>query len=62
MKRLYDVCRSDVKVFVPLPDGTHNESVMEPGYFEAFEEFVDEHIAKGPVGEAAWGSQSWEKL
>lgn len=63
MRRLYDVCRSDTKVWVPLPNGTHNETVIEPGYFEAFEEFLEKHVAKvPPKPDPAWGSQTWEKL
>ena len=42
MKKLYDVCAAPSKTWKPLPGGDHNSSVLEPGYFEAMAEFVND--------------------
>ncbi|CAI6341844.1 unnamed protein product [Periconia digitata] len=46
MKKLFQVCRSEPKVWRELPNGSHNDSVMEAGYFAYIERFLSEHIAK----------------
>ncbi|KAK5009081.1 bem46 protein, variant, partial [Cryomyces antarcticus] len=33
MKQLYDVCRAEPKIWKELPNGSHNDTVAEPGYF-----------------------------
>ena len=40
MKKLYDVCTSSVKIWRELPNGTHNDTVAEEGYFEYIYEFI----------------------
>ncbi|KAF2405149.1 BEM46 family protein-like protein [Trichodelitschia bisporula] len=44
MKTLYDVCRSQPKVWREFPQGSHNDTVAEPGYFNYIDEFLDEHV------------------
>ncbi|KAK7180577.1 hypothetical protein DPSP01_006411 [Paraphaeosphaeria sporulosa] len=46
MSKLYQVCRSTPKVWRELPNGTHNDSVSEPGYFAYIDEFLSEHVGK----------------
>jgi hypothetical protein len=46
MSKLYQVCRSTPKVWRELPNGTHNDSVSEPGYFNYIHEFLTEHVDK----------------
>lgn len=49
MKQLYSLCRSKRKIWKEFPNGKHNESILEPGYFESIAEFViDEVLAEQP--------------
>lgn len=40
MRRLYELSQAPNKIFKPLPNGDHNSSVLEDGYFEAIAEFI----------------------
>lgn len=40
MRRLYDLSQAPNKIFKPLPNGDHNSSVLEDGYFEAIADFI----------------------
>jgi len=40
MLRLYEICQSSSKIWHPLPNGDHNSSVAEPGYFGAVSSFI----------------------
>ena len=44
MKQLYNLCRVDTKIWKDFPNGDHNSSVGEAGYFEAFAEFIREQV------------------
>jgi hypothetical protein len=44
MKQLYSVCRSKKQTFKEFPNGTHNDTVMESGYFEAMFKFIREDV------------------
>ena len=44
MKHLFEVCQAKIKVWKEFPDGTHNDTVAEPGYFECIEKFIREHV------------------
>lgn len=46
MKELFKLCRSPTVVWKELPNGDHNNSVAEPGYFSHIEDFVQRHILK----------------
>jgi abhydrolase domain-containing protein 13 len=46
MKELYDSCKTTVKVWTEFPDGSHNDTIVEAGYFEAIHAFVEEHVLK----------------
>lgn len=46
MKQLYDLSNAPVKIWKPLPNGDHNSSVLEEGYFEAIAEFI-ERVSSG---------------
>ncbi|KAI6250238.1 hypothetical protein HI914_01177 [Erysiphe necator] len=39
MRRLFEICRS-TKIWKPFPDGDHNSSVLQAGYFESIEDFI----------------------
>lgn len=41
MRKLYDLCQSPTKIWKALPDGDHNSSVMEEGYFAAIQKFIE---------------------
>ncbi|KAI9701408.1 MAG: hypothetical protein M1820_006499 [Bogoriella megaspora] len=44
MKQLYDACKAPVKVWKALPQGDHNNTVAEPGYFQFIEEFIRKYV------------------
>jgi hypothetical protein len=44
MKTLYDVCRSKPKVWRAFPDGSHNDTVAEDGYFNYIQDFIMQQI------------------
>ncbi|KAF1845839.1 alpha/beta-hydrolase [Cucurbitaria berberidis CBS 394.84] len=46
MVKLFQVCRSPDKVWKELPNGSHNDSVAEPRYFQYIEEFLSEFVAR----------------
>jgi hypothetical protein len=46
MKALYDSCQSEVKVWKDFPEGAHNDTIAEEGYFEAVHEFLETHVLK----------------
>ena len=46
MKELFELCRSKVKIWKSFANGTHNETVAEPGYFEAIDDFIKTHVEK----------------
>jgi hypothetical protein len=40
MKTLYSLCQTKVKVWKELPEGSHNDTVAEPNYFNYIDEFI----------------------
>lgn len=44
MKQLFKLCRSKTKVWQELPNGDHNSSVAEPGYFMFVDQFLRKHV------------------
>ncbi|KAE8144360.1 alpha/beta-hydrolase [Aspergillus avenaceus] len=44
MTQLFAICQSERKVWRTLPNGAHNDSVAEPGYFEHIHSFVKEEV------------------
>ncbi|KAI9664949.1 MAG: hypothetical protein M1821_006397 [Bathelium mastoideum] len=46
MKQLFELCKAPVKILRELPNGDHNSSVAEPGYFQFVEQFIREHVIK----------------
>lgn len=42
MQQLYSVCRAKRKVWKPMPNGTHNNTITEPYFFNYLIEFIDE--------------------
>jgi len=44
MQALYQLCRSEPKVWHELPEGTHNDTVAEPSYFQAIDDFIRVYI------------------
>ncbi|KAL8370701.1 hypothetical protein RB595_000863 [Gaeumannomyces hyphopodioides] len=40
MRQLYELSAAPNKIWKPLPNGDHNSSVLEDGYFEAISDFV----------------------
>jgi hypothetical protein len=43
MTRLFHVCKAP-KVWRELPNGSHNDTVAEPRYFQYIEDFLSEHV------------------
>lgn len=44
MKQLYAVCKAKRKVWKEMPNGTHNETVAEPYFFNYIFEFMIEEL------------------
>ncbi|KAJ5204271.1 uncharacterized protein N7498_005150 [Penicillium cinerascens] len=44
MTQLFAVCKSERKFWRTLPNGGHNDSVAEPGYFDHIHSFVREEV------------------
>jgi pimeloyl-ACP methyl ester carboxylesterase len=39
MQKLYESCPCDVKDIARFENGTHNDTCIQPGYFEAIKQF-----------------------
>lgn len=46
MKTLHEVCVCPVKIWKEFPNGTHNDTVGEEGYFETIHDFLNQ-VVKG---------------
>ncbi|KAF2842954.1 BEM46 family protein-like protein [Patellaria atrata CBS 101060] len=46
MRKLYSICRAPVKIWKDFPEGTHNDTVAEPGYFYAIDDFLRNHVLR----------------
>ncbi|CDS00328.1 uncharacterized protein SPSC_00827 [Sporisorium scitamineum] len=44
MDALFAKCNSSIKLKKEFPDGTHNDTCIKPGYFEAIGEFLLAHV------------------
>ncbi|CUS24993.1 LAQU0S23e00628g1_1 [Lachancea quebecensis] len=44
MERLYKLCPSEKKSIVEFPDGCHNDTIVQEGYWDKVEEFVREYM------------------
>ena len=44
MTQLFSVCQSERKIWRTLPNGGHNDSVAEPGYFDHIHSFITEEV------------------
>jgi fermentation-respiration switch protein FrsA (DUF1100 family) len=51
MKTLYNVCKVEHKSWKEFPNGDHNSTVAEPGYFDAIWEYLVEEVIPGRDGE-----------
>jgi hypothetical protein len=47
MKGLYDLCTAEKKIWKAFSDGSHNDTVAEPGYFEAIDMFIQQDVLGG---------------
>ncbi|KAH0150640.1 alpha/beta hydrolase BEM46/Esterase/lipase/thioesterase, partial [Aureobasidium melanogenum] len=41
MKKLFDICRSEPKIWKEFPYGDHNNTVAEAGYFHSIQDFLE---------------------
>ncbi|KAK6357492.1 hypothetical protein TWF718_001801 [Orbilia javanica] len=46
MKRLHAISKAPIKVWRDFPNGTHNDSVMEVGYFEHINDFINDEVTR----------------
>jgi hypothetical protein len=44
MKKLFDICQSEPKIWKEFPYGDHNNTVAEAGYFHNIQDFIDKYI------------------
>jgi abhydrolase domain-containing protein 13 len=49
MKTLYDICKVDRKRWKTFPNGHHNDTVAEPGYFDAIWSFLVQDVLSEKV-------------
>jgi hypothetical protein len=47
MKALYELCRAKTKIWKEFPDGSHNDTVAEEGYFDAIDDFIVKEVLGG---------------
>jgi fermentation-respiration switch protein FrsA (DUF1100 family) len=45
MKELYQLCASEKKVWKEFPHGGHNDTIVQPGFFEAIADFWKNFIS-----------------
>ena len=46
MAELYSMCKTKIKVWKDLPDGSHNDTVTEPHYFYYIADFIDDVVTE----------------
>jgi hypothetical protein len=46
MTKLFQLCRTEHKIWKELPNGDHNNTVAEKGYFDYIEDFLSKHVDK----------------
>lgn len=51
MKTLFNLCSVENKTWKDFPNGDHNSTVAEPGYFDTIWEFVVEEVMPGNAKE-----------
>ena len=44
MTQLFELCKAETKIWRTLPNGAHNDSVAEPGYFDNIHSFISEEV------------------
>lgn len=44
MAELYNLCQAKTKIWRTFPNGSHNDTVAEPGYFEYIHSFVVDEV------------------
>ena len=44
MKQLYEICRTNVKIWHEFPSGSHNDTIVEPKYFDYISEFINDQV------------------
>ncbi|KAI7903947.1 Alpha/Beta hydrolase protein [Cokeromyces recurvatus] len=49
------------KIWIPFPNGTHNNTCMQPGYFTAIHEFLERYILKQDVDDAKNGENTLDQ-
>ncbi|KAL8904312.1 MAG: hypothetical protein Q9207_003352 [Kuettlingeria erythrocarpa] len=48
MKELFSVCRAQKKIWREFPNGSHNDTLAEPGFFDQIVEFVRDVLDAAP--------------
>jgi len=44
MKTLYGLTTAPVKIWKEFPEGSHNDTIVETGYFNYIDEFIVEEV------------------
>lgn len=52
MRTLYDVCKVKRRVWKDFPNGHHNDTVAEPGYFDTIWAFLVQDVLAGKVNDS----------
>jgi len=55
MRKLFELCQSQPKIWKEFESGSHNDTIAEEGYFESIDEFVDQFVlqTKAPTKDEA---------
>ncbi|KAF1998066.1 BEM46 family protein-like protein [Amniculicola lignicola CBS 123094] len=46
MAQLFKVCRAETKIWKEFPQGSHNDTVAEPGYFTYIDDFLSDQFGR----------------
>ena len=44
MKGLFDLCKARTKIWKEFPDGSHNDTIAEAGYFDYINDFINAQV------------------
>ncbi len=47
MQQLYSVSQATTKIWKAIPNGSHNDTVAEPYYFNYIADFIRDHVLEG---------------
>ncbi|KAL9113761.1 MAG: hypothetical protein Q9227_002206 [Pyrenula ochraceoflavens] len=61
MRDLYSACKAKTKIWKSLPEGHHNDTVAEEGYFDAIWKFLTEEVVGKRISDKGKGALDWDR-